>query len=300
MKLAINRKPISGPWGGGNNFVKAVYATVPSGVTITNSLSEDIDAVFLMDPRKENGMFDANEVYRFTSSVKKIPVIQRINECDARKGTEHMDNLLLQCSILNTKTIFVSNWMKDYFNKKGWNCKQQEVLHNGVDDSFIENRKTCGYDISNNKKLKVVTHHWSNNSLKGFDVYEFIDYLTTKEKNIEFTYIGRERGTFRNTRIVPPIHGEELAKELAKHDVYISGSRHDPGPNHILESIAVGLPTYVHVEGGGSVEFAGLEHAYKNFFEIEKLLLNKDFKNNSYNILRWSDSMKSFWNIISQ
>jgi hypothetical protein len=245
-------------------------------------------------------MFDANEVYRFTSSVKKIPVIQRVNECDARKGTEHMDNLLLQCSILNTKTIFVSNWMKDYFNKKGWNCKQQEVLHNGVDDSFIENRKTCGYDISNNKKLKVVTHHWSNNSLKGFDVYEFIDYLTTKEKNIEFTYIGRERGTFKNTCIVPPIHGEELAKELAKHDVYISGSRHDPGPNHVLESIAAGLPTYVHVEGGGSVEFAGLEHAYKNFFEIEKLLLNKDFKNNSYNILRWSDSMKSFWNIISQ
>jgi hypothetical protein len=106
-KIAINRKPIEGPWGGGNNFVKALYQTLPSHVSLTNHLSDDVDLIFLMDPRKENGMFDANNAFEFVTKRKKIPIVQRINECDARKGTEHMDPLLLQCSLINTKTIFV-------------------------------------------------------------------------------------------------------------------------------------------------------------------------------------------------
>ena len=103
LKLAINRKPISGPWGGGNNFVKAVYSSVPSDVQLTNVLSDDVDAIFVMDPRKE-GSFDINDVARFISK-KRVNVFQRINECDARKGTEHMDHMLLQCSSINSKTV---------------------------------------------------------------------------------------------------------------------------------------------------------------------------------------------------
>jgi len=292
IKIAINRKPVIGPYGGGNNFIKAVYSSVPSNVKLTNHLENDVDLIFLVDPRKDE-FFDVNDVAKFIQQ-KKIPVVQRINECDARKNTEHMDHLLLQCSTINNKTIFVSNWMKSYFNAKGWASKNQHVLYNGVDDVFF-NLKV---DKKNDDVLKVVTHHWSNNYLKGFDVYEFLDYLSVKNDKISFTYIGRDRGTFSNSKTIPPLHGQALAEELSKYDVYVSASRNDPGPNHVLEALAVGLPTYVHAEGGGGVEFVDQEHVYKNFFEIEKILLEKNILKNSKIPMKWEDSMKSFWEIM--
>lgn len=292
MKISINRKTIAGPWGGGNNFVKAVYDSAPANVKLSNSLDVDTDLILLMDPRKEGGSFDAQEAFNYSLN-KNVKIIQRINECDARKGTEHMDSVLLQCSRINHKTIFVSKWMQDYFNKKGWSCKQQYVVHNGVEDCYF-----LGKEKESHEPLKIVTHHWSNNYMKGFDAYEFLDYLSTKNDKIVFTYVGRERGTFVNSKIVPPLHGKNLAEELSKHDVYVSASRNDPGPNHILEAIAVGLPTYVHAEGGGAVEFAGQDHTFKNLFELEKLISNFSFKKNSYSPLRWNESMSSFWRIV--
>lgn len=294
MKLAINRKPINGPWGGGNNFVKAIYNSIPAGVELTNELSSDVNAIVLIDPRRE-GSFDASDAFRF-ASTNPVQIIQRINECDARKGTEHMDLLLLQCSRYNSKTIFVSEWMKDYFNSKGWACRDQHVLINGVDDCFFETLREKNNVFKT--KVNIVTHHWSNNFLKGFDVYDFIDYLTTKNEKISFTYIGRDRGTFKNCKVIPPLHGKDLAEELSKYDVYISGSRNDPGPNHILEALAVGLPTYSHVEGGGAVEFVGKDHVYRNFSELESIIQSSNFEKNNKSVSRWSESMKSFWSIL--
>jgi hypothetical protein len=294
MKLAINRKPVEGPWGGGNKFVKAVYDTAPPGVEITNFLSKDVDTILLIDPRRD-GSFDAGDAFKFSLN-RKVQVIQRINECDARKGTEHMDSLLLQCSVHNTKTIFVSEWMRGYFASKGWACKNQFVLVNGVDDCFFETSSSQqSFD-----KIRVVTHHWSNNIMKGFDAYDFVDYLSAKNSKIAFTYVGRDRGSFTNCRVVPPLHGKQLAEELSRHDVYISGSRSDPGPNHVLEAIAVGLPTYVHAEGGGAVEFAGREFSYKNFHELEKILFMTSHSKNAMFVPRWSETMSKFWSIVTK
>ena len=36
-KVFVNRKPVSGPWGGGNNFVRSIFDS------IANSMSESID-----------------------------------------------------------------------------------------------------------------------------------------------------------------------------------------------------------------------------------------------------------------
>jgi glycosyltransferase involved in cell wall biosynthesis len=63
-----------------------------------------------------------------------------------------------------------------------------------------------------------------------------------------------------------------LGVELGKHDVYVSASRFDPGPNHVLESLACGLPTFVHADGGGCVEFAGSAQAYDDWNELRDFL----------------------------
>ena len=292
MKILINRKPVAGPWGGGNAFVKALVSELEvSGHKVTHTIEPDINCFFAMDPRPDSscpGIGDFLQQF----AHRKIPIVQRINECDARKNTEHMDNLLLQCSQYLSQTIFVSAWMQNYFLQKGWRCPNTTYIHNGVDKSVFKS-----YPRERGAIKSVVSHHWSNNLLKGFDAYEFLDYLAGKGK-IKFTYIGRHRNSFSNTEIIEPCTGKELAKNLAQHDLYISGSRFDPGPNHILEALAVGLPTYVHAEGGGAVEFAGKSHTFRNLSELERIVLASHYEPNVRTPISWKESIGEYIKLI--
>ena len=175
MKVLVNRKVVDGPWGGGNNFVVALCDGLKSsGHRVVHSLEEDIDCFFIVDPRPDGDcpglahFLQAKEQGKY--SGKKL--IQRINECDARKNTEHMDPLLLHCSKFIDKTIFVSEWMQNYFLEKGWQCQNYTSIHNGVDKKvFVPGYRQKG-------RLKsVVAHHWSYNIMNVFDAYDFLAYL---------------------------------------------------------------------------------------------------------------------------
>ena len=293
MKILINRKPVDGPWGGGNLFVKALVDRLSSNHSIVYELEKDISCFFMVDPRPDNGCPGLGDFLNTFGKNSDIPVIQRVNECDSRKNTEHMDPLLLGCSKYVKKTVFVSTWMEKYFLNKGWMSPSTRVIHNGVDKNIF--RPTTS---PKRKVNSVVAHHWSNNLLKGFDAYEFLDYLAGKGL-IDFTYIGRHRNSFQNANIIPPTSGKDLADNLACHDIYISGSRFDPGPNHVLEAIACGLPTYVHCDGGGAVEFAGKSHTFSNLIELEAILLKEDYEKNLYKPQSWDACIKQYLEIIN-
>ena len=285
MKILINRKPINGPWGGGNLFVKSFVAIMNElGHDIVHDFENDIDIAFIQDPRYDELGISINEIINYKINYNpNVRVVQRINECDARKGTSDVDNLLRECSRYLDHTFFVSSWMKDYHIQKGWKCNKNSVLINGVDDYFISREKI------NNRKINIVTHHWSNNYMKGFDIYDKIDEEVGKRNDITFTYIGRDRGTFKSTKVVEPLHGEDLAKELGKYDVYISASKFDPGPNHVLESISCQIPTYSHVSGGGAVEFVGKDHTYSDWDDLLAIINKNSFKMNDFKTRSWKD-----------
>lgn len=291
-KVLVNRKPVSGPWGGGNLFLSSMCELMPDmGFEITHKLADDIDIFFIMNPRYDELKISINEAIAYKRKFPDVKIVQRINDCDARKNTSDVDDMLVECSKYLDKTIFVSEWMKTYFMKKGWHCKENLVLINGC-HSYKKKEK------NNNAKINIVTHHWSNNYLKGFDIYDKLDEWV-ENKKFTFTYIGRDRGTFKNTNVIAPLHGKDLHHELSKYDVYISGSRFDPGPNHILESLSCNLPTYVHSEGGGCVEFAGEDMTFDSFESLIKILNSKNYKNNnSINVKTWKECIDRLGEII--
>jgi len=283
MKILLNRKVVNGPWGGGNLFVKSFVDEMSSlGHKIVHSFEEDIDVIFVQDPRYDELGISINEIVGYKQNYRpQTKIIQRVNECDARKGTNDVDILLRECSKYIDHTIFVSNWMKDYHITKGWHCNSNSILVNGVDDYYKARPKM------NNDKINIVTHHWSNNYLKGFDIYDLLDNEAGKRNDITFTYIGRERGTFKNTRVIAPLYGEDLAKELGRYDVYVSASKFDPGPNHILEAIACQIPTYAHVDGGGAVEFVGEDHTYAEWCDLIDIINKGVLKENTIKTRSW-------------
>ena len=288
--IYINRNVINGPWGGGNHFVKAAHEYLSSDFQIVEA---DPDVIVLAGLDNEGNKISAEQAvqYKLTQAHRKrVKLVLSVNENDARKSTNHVDGRLLALSEFMDMTIFVSDWIQDYFVSKGWRCGKNCVIKNGVDKSiyYKSPKSTPGSTI------KLVTHHWSNNPLKGFDIYDKLDTWIASNHEFEFCYIGRERSTFKNTKVIPPLFGKDLGDELRRHDVYISASRNDPGPNHIIESVECGLPTYVHVEGGGCVEFAGPGFSYENWESLENILLTKQFKENSTTFTSWKDCIDEY------
>ena len=297
MKVMINRKPVSGPWGGGNLFLKA-FCNIFSenGHQVVFSLDSDLDAIFIQDPRYGNTGVSIEEIKNYKIKNPHVKVFHRVNECDARKNTTGMDNLLRSCSNVSTHTFFVSRWIRDYHLEKGWACQSHSVAYNGVDMNHFKTRKKI-----DNNKTNIVTHHWSDNPMKGLDYYTFLDQFVGVNDKFTFTYIGNCKGNFQNSKIIPPLSGLDLGKELSKYDVYVSGTRFDPGPNHIIESVACGIPTFVYSDGGGAVEFSGERNTFKNKEELVTFL-HSDYSKVTHDYIpnSWEENMLPVMNIMQE
>ena len=272
MKLYINRLPVSGPWGGGNMFVRAFHRFVPDmdhELVPPESMSIAPDAILLAGLDNDGrGGISVEQAIMYKLYQDRVKLVLRVNENDARKGTDHVDDYLLKLAPHVDATVFVSYWLRDYFMDKGWSCPNNAVIVNGVNRDVFKPQPKL-----NNGKLNIVAHHWSDNPLKGADIYEKLDeFVGQHPDRFAFTYIGRHQCNFKHTNVVRPLAGKALGEELGKHDVYVSASRFDPGPNHILEALACSLPTYVHKDGGGCVEFAGEGAVYSSFAELKTYL----------------------------
>ncbi len=299
MKVYINRKPVVGPWGGGNMWIKSAYEMLPNlGHEIVN-IKDLPEVLYLVGLSGDEGFISVDEaiIYKkWASSVgKKVYLVLRVNENDARKGTKDIDEKIRRLSKEVDKIVFVSKWLQDYFSLEGVDHKQ-DVIHNGVDKSVFKSNNKLS-----NGKINIVTHHWSDNYLKGFDVYDAIDQWIGNNTDFTFTYIGRERGSFSNTKVIKPMFGKELGDELGKYDVYVSASRFDPGPNHIIESLSCEIPTYVHHQGGGCIEFSGEDHVYKDEKSLLNILSKKVYtKNEHWMPPSWEECMIKFSTIAKE
>ena len=260
LKIAVGFKLKDSSWGGGNQFaLSLVKAAKLNGHKIVHKLKDnDIDIILLTDPRSYNPgvTFGSVEIlnYLFFKNKNAI-VVHRINECDERKNTNHMNYLLKLSNYCADYNVFISSWLKDLnlYQKN----KPSRVILNGGDREIFRTYKGSFWDMKS--PLKIVTHHWSPNLMKGFDVYMNIDnmLLNLKEKlKIKFTYIGNlpTGFSFKKTKHLKPISGRKLGLELSKHHIYLSASINEPAGMHHIEGALCGMPL-VYRESGALPEY---------------------------------------------
>ena len=289
------------PWGGGNLFLQAFCAQAQMrGHHIVYSFDGMIDVAFVQDPRPSSDVgISIDDVIDYKISHPSMKIVHRVNECDARKGTNMMDALLRQTSEVADVSIFVSGWMREYHTSSpAYLGGRHHVIYNGVNhDHFkpFDGIREC------DRPVRLITHHWSDNVMKGKDVYEALDlFIGRSPGRFEFTYVGRHQCDFKHTRVLSSLYGQRLGDELRQHDVYVSGSRFDPGPNHIIESISCGLPTYVHRNGGGCVEFVGEDHVFNSVDELFELLTLGQFVKNTFVPTTWEQCMSQYFRVIEE
>ena len=275
MKVSIGAYLKDGPWGGGNLFFKNLkdFLEKKNHKVVNHLLDDDIDLILLTDPRKESesSSFTHEEIVKYKNKINsQVKVVHRINECDERKNTKGLNQFIYEANKCTDSTVFVSNWIKKLYYNQGFELEQPEVIMSGSNANIFNsiNKKEWG----KNEKLKIVTHHWGGNWNKGFDVYQLLDELLDDSEFsslFEFTYIGNIpiNFTFKNTRVIKPLSGKNLAEELKKNHVYITGSLNEPSGNHHIEGAMCGLPV-LFINSGALPEYCG---SYGIEFDIDNL-----------------------------
>ena len=283
MKIFFNRIPRNEPYGGGSHFVTFMVEKLrEDGHEVVFDLTENVDLIFIIDPRPGDKGYSINHALQYRERFPKTKILYRVNECDARKNTSFMDNIISETIQRVDGVIFISNWLKSYFINKGVeNIKDSPVIYNGCNlNHFYPEDKS-------NQKLKLVTHHWSDNWLKGFDLYQAIDEYLENNDDFEFTYVGRYSSLYnpKNTQLVSPLHGKLLGDEIRKHDIYVTASRYEPCGMHHIEGACSGLPVLYHSDGGGIVEGC-IKHG-EPFSDFEEFLVKLNLIRQ--NILEYRD-----------
>jgi glycosyltransferase involved in cell wall biosynthesis len=259
--VSINFRPVNESYGGMNVFVKQISRwLVDRGYRVVYELNTDVDVVLVAHPwLTHTDPYGFDDVQAFKRANPRVQVLLRINECDKRKKTTHMDQWLAQWESISDHTYFISKWLRDHhamnwFDKK----RSHSCIYNGADPRVFHPVGASTYDGSG--PLRIVTHHWSDNPMKGYPDYQKLDsqIATGDIKDVEFLVIGRWPAdiNWQVTETHGSAHGKTLADLLRSCHVYLTGSRWEPCGMHHVEGIQCGLPVIYHGDGGGIVELA--------------------------------------------
>ncbi len=308
MKIFSNQSIKYSPWGGGAHFfTNLAELLIEKGHDVifnlkknTFRLDNNIDLILIIKNFEE---LNPN-IIKYKNKFPTTKVLHRINECDKRKNTDYVDEIIFNSNKIANTSVFISNWLANYFVKKGFK-KSYKVIYNGCNSNFFypQKKKELG------EVINLVTHHWSSNWMKGFDIYTELDKILGERNDISFTYIGRYYNGYtpKNTKLIPPFYGARLGEELRKYDIYLTASRWEPCGMHHIEGASCGLPVLYHQYGGGineSCKNYGLD--YK---DIPSLLegINKiknsyqEYRNKiPYEFLSASRCCEDYYNIIME
>jgi glycosyltransferase involved in cell wall biosynthesis len=258
-RVAFNMRPLEHPWGGGNWWLAQMVRHLrDEGFDVRFDLKRDPDVIVVVDPRVGgNVVFGCAEIAAHRERHPDARVLHRVNECDLRKGTDEIDALLADVNAVADQTVFISEWLRDYHAERWFDlARPHSVILNGADDAIFN--PAGSEELRDGEAMRLVTHHWSNNPRKGFDVYAEVDRLIAGRKldGVELWVIGRwpESIDWRTARTFEPVAGPELAALLRQCLVYLTASRFEPGGMHVVEGLQCGLPLLYHEDGGGIVE----------------------------------------------
>ncbi len=257
MKIAIGMNIQNGAWGGGNQFGRVLSEyLINEGHEVSFDLKDkSLDIILMTEPNRKLKTSAFNHIdilkYLIFKNSKAI-VIHRINNTSEAKNESHkyFNKFRIHANAIADHTVFVSEWVRTVYFNSGFKSANSSVILNGGDQRLWGHKKA----LSKHSKFKIVTHHWSDNPNKGFDIYKRLDEMLPQQEwkdKIDVTYIGRKPKDFEYHSIhyESPKSGEALAQAIQSHDIYLTASQNESGPMHVIEGALCGLPLLYRASG---------------------------------------------------
>lgn len=258
MKIHIIFTFQEGPYGGGNQFLKALKKSFESNEAYTDDPAQA--DVFLF-----NSFQNLHQALKYKKKYPDKIFVHRVDGPISlyRNSSNHsIDRLIFEVNnFIADATIFQSNFSLQANKDLGMNFNQlNKIIFNAPDNSIFypDSQKNPDFE---NRKLKLISVSWSSNMMKGFDVYQYLDKNLDFSK-YEYVFVGNSPLKFDNIRQLPPQDSATIADLLRESDIYITASKKDPCSNSLIEALSCGLPAVV-LNDGGHPELIG--HAGEKF-----------------------------------
>jgi len=236
------------PWGGGNQFLKALRGELRK-ISVYTDILDNAD-IFLF-----NSHHSIIKVFKYRIKYPEKVFIHRLDgPVSLVRGDFKLDRKIFKVNRLVVDgTIFQSKWSRNKSNESGFKTdKPLKVIINAPDKLFFNlNRKSR---IDKNK-IKLIATSWSSNWKKGFRYYKYMDENLDFKKFI-FTFVGNSPVRFKKIKQILPVKSKKLSEILKKHDIYLAFSEDDPCSNSLIEALHCGLPA-VFLNSGGHSEIVG-------------------------------------------
>jgi glycosyltransferase involved in cell wall biosynthesis len=274
MKIHILYNFTDGPWGGGNQFLKALrFELIRQGV-------------YAEDPKEADVLLVNSHHRLFEACLYKIFYRKRIifridGPVSLIRGNGRWVDLQISlfARLFADGVVFQSEWSRQQ-NKKLFHFKNKHetVIHNAPNNDIFNHTGKKPFNPSD--KIRLIATSWSPNPRKGFDVYQYLDERLDFSK-YEMTFVGNAPIRFKNIKMIEPVSSERLAPILKEHDIYITASKTDPCSNSLIEALSCGLPAVAlndggHpelVQGGGEL-FQGQEDVLGKIDQVAKNLVS--------------------------
>jgi hypothetical protein len=294
IKIFINFRSVHECYGGGNQFVNNIhkYLEKYENMNITYELEDNIDIYLIIDPRKDkNGFkkYSLDDIVKYRNTKKTGKIIYRINDCDITRKLKNLENSIMENINDIDCLVYNSDFIQQYYYNKYQHVrhKMTHIIYNSVDSTIFFPKQKL--NIGENKKFKIVTHHWSDNINKGYDIYFKLAEYCKMSDVYEFIFIGRKFNSNYDSsliNVVGPFSGMELADKLRNCDIYITASKYDSCPMHVLEGLSCGLPMLYSNNTGGVKNICEItsDKVGEKFVDFDDLINKLEIIKNNYDI----------------
>lgn len=273
MKICIWFGITDQPWGGGNQFLRALSGALEDAghkvshtpgnadVILINSHNAGANLLYpgMVAQVRQTG-HAASRWARFVPADlwMQLPrrgpaIIHRLDGvAELIRGKKTIaDELVPALNRLTDSTIFQSFYSLESFSSYGVQPKNSSIIFNGVDGNmFYLPSQTRPFD----KTIRLMAVSWSPNPRKGFAVLAKASQIP----GVEVQFAGRwcEAIDPLNVKLLGEKTSSDLAEYMRNSDAMIHAAENEPCSNAILESLACGLPV-LYLDSGGNRELAG-------------------------------------------
>lgn len=255
------------PWGGGNQFLKAlksylnlhgIYSNDPIKADVI--LFNSIDCIVSLPAiRKTN----PNAVF-----IHRIDGVYRLHRKANGVVQDRMSYLANRW--IADATVFQTNWAMQTHIRFGFDVLRSSctVILNAADtDTFrpkvastessvlnagasLSSRSQAEFDENNCvKPIKIMTSSWSTNWKKGFEILQYLDQNLDFDR-VQVSFAGNSPVQFLRIKMLGPLTSTALAQVLQSSDIYLSAVEDDACSNALLEALACGLICLARRSGG--------------------------------------------------
>ncbi|HUP41540.1 MAG TPA: glycosyltransferase [Vicinamibacterales bacterium] len=277
IRIHVGYQPTASPWGGANNFMRALRNELlrEGGFALTDSMGADCDILFMnqltVGPGQRTSFrrvrrFRRGERTGFDWLRRRIPprasslVVRAVN-LNSHAFTMGIRNAIigrlrdaevLKVLDLADLVVFQSQYQRSVFVDKGYAGSRNTVIHNGADPAFWVD------DIARRPSDGILRIGSSTASPRASKRHDLIAALS-EVPGVEVMHFGNWPAAVdvRRVRRYGMVSREKMTEVYATCDYFFHPALRDPCPNAVFEAVCSGLPVIYNPGPGSSAEIVG-------------------------------------------